>query len=618
VSAATVAEQKKISSPVSAPARSLLPPQRPGFAPPAEDLQPASLQTASAVGYDLGSLAIHPTPERTAAQDCPLPAGPRACPFGGACHLCPLKVQAKLAVGAPDDEYEREADRAAERVMRMPEPFARSGLISPAHEAGTAAAIQPAAGEMMPFVQRPTGGRKKEEPTQPEPSAGIIQRQTDSEEDEYARSSPFCRQIDPYSCIDRGCSQWRRACEPIEPGTMRGCRCVPTERPAQAPVSGEEKEYAQAKRENNRTAPESPSMTMPIPSIREENGRPLDANTRAFMEPRFGYDFGRVRVHTGGRAAGSAQAVHARAYTVGRDIVFDKNQYAPETIRGRQLLAHELTHVVQQGAAGRRRPDIELIGDGKAETDCGGQASLRPNPINPIAVPISRRPVGIAREEDAGVEDADRTAQVECVKRLGGCASTRAGGIPSPEEITEYNSRCRPETGYRGPDVTPSDAECRQGAAPPPPTPTTVYLCSKELESSPVGTHAFFRIGGAGSAHPTLSLEPVDRGGDCYQGQPMRNFPEDFNSTSARCDRTSLALSCLESQYASYPIGHYCALGPNSNTFVGHLARQCGLSNPDPPGWNPGIDDNPPPSGTFAPSPMSTLFWGCSTKECSR
>jgi hypothetical protein len=66
------------------------------------------------------------------------------------------------------------------------------------------------------------------------------------------------------------------------------------------------------------------------------------------MEPRFGQDFSRVRVHADGNAARAAHAVEARAYTVGRDIVFGKGEYAPATVEGKRLIAHELTHVVQQ------------------------------------------------------------------------------------------------------------------------------------------------------------------------------------------------------------------------------------------------------------------------------
>src|SRR5438874_13173701 len=74
------------------------------------------------------------------------------------------------------------------------------------------------------------------------------------------------------------------------------------------------------------------------------SSQPLDSDTRDFMEPRFGHDFSQVRVHADERAAESAQAVDALAYTVGRDVVFGEGQYAPETGEGKRLLAHELTH----------------------------------------------------------------------------------------------------------------------------------------------------------------------------------------------------------------------------------------------------------------------------------
>lgn len=77
-------------------------------------------------------------------------------------------------------------------------------------------------------------------------------------------------------------------------------------------------------------------------------GQPLDPGTRAFMEPRFGYDFSRVRVHTDSAAEQSARDLNANAYTVGHDIVFGAGQFTPGALRGRQLIAHELTHVIQQ------------------------------------------------------------------------------------------------------------------------------------------------------------------------------------------------------------------------------------------------------------------------------
>lgn len=95
-----------------------------------------------------------------------------------------------------------------------------------------------------------------------------------------------------------------------------------------------------------------------VPSIVHEvlrsPGTQLDAGTRKLMEPRFGHDFSQVRVHTDAKAADSAQAVNALAYTVGRDVVFAQGQHMPASSDGRKLLAHELTHVVQQDRAGNR------------------------------------------------------------------------------------------------------------------------------------------------------------------------------------------------------------------------------------------------------------------------
>jgi len=94
--------------------------------------------------------------------------------------------------------------------------------------------------------------------------------------------------------------------------------------------------------------------------------RPLDPEARAYMEPRFGHDFSQVRIHADSAAADSATALAARAYTLGADIVFAEGQYRPGNPDGRRLLAHELAHVVQQGAArpagNARQPVLRAAG----------------------------------------------------------------------------------------------------------------------------------------------------------------------------------------------------------------------------------------------------------------
>ncbi len=103
-------------------------------------------------------------------------------------------------------------------------------------------------------------------------------------------------------------------------------------------------------------------------------GRPIDASTRALMEPRFGRDFSHVHIHADAAAAQSAQAIRAKAYTFGSHIAFAPGHYAPESSEGQRLLAHELAHVVQQEAAGSAPHTIQ-----RAEVDdrsCAGLTDI--------------------------------------------------------------------------------------------------------------------------------------------------------------------------------------------------------------------------------------------------
>ena len=89
-------------------------------------------------------------------------------------------------------------------------------------------------------------------------------------------------------------------------------------------------------------------------------GVPLDTASRAYFEPRFGHDFGNVRIHDGSRANMVAANIRARAFTLGGDVAFAVGEHDPVSERGKRLLAHELTHVVQQSAAapGRATPKM--------------------------------------------------------------------------------------------------------------------------------------------------------------------------------------------------------------------------------------------------------------------
>jgi hypothetical protein len=98
---------------------------------------------------------------------------------------------------------------------------------------------------------------------------------------------------------------------------------------------------------------DSGGMTAPA-NIVPSGGQPLPLATRAHFEERFGHDFAHVRIHTGDQAAANARSINARAFTAGPDVVFGAGTYNPHTAAGQHLLAHELAHIVQQGAQPRR------------------------------------------------------------------------------------------------------------------------------------------------------------------------------------------------------------------------------------------------------------------------
>lgn len=136
------------------------------------------------------------------------------------------------------------------------------------------------------------------------------------------------------------------------------------------PPCGEENikvrgKFIQAKQAGSQTPQTSPGLETQVRSLRG-GGRPLPTPLSSFFEPRFGYDFDQVRIHTGARAVEAARAVNAKAFTIGRDIVFGTGQYKPETAQGTRLLAHELMHVVQQdvGQQGGAQPQIQRQDDG--------------------------------------------------------------------------------------------------------------------------------------------------------------------------------------------------------------------------------------------------------------
>ena len=197
-----------------------------------------------------------------------------------------LGLQRKLTVGAADDRYEQESDRVADEATRMPENTAFSGQQSAVSEDNALLRMKPG----RPFAKGPACGEEEVLQTRPIAISPLVQRQVEEEEEERIQTG----------------------------GEPDGAPSL------------------------------IPSVGSSIASLRG-SGKPLSESERTFFEPRFGHDFSQVRLHTDGQSGTLlAKTVHAKAFTVGRDVFFSQGEYSPGSSEGRGLLAHELTHVIQQ------------------------------------------------------------------------------------------------------------------------------------------------------------------------------------------------------------------------------------------------------------------------------
>ena len=147
--------------------------------------------------------------------------------------------------------------------------------------------------------------------------------------------------------------------------------------------------------------------------INSRGGQPLDPGVRADMEARLGHDFGDVRVHHDARAEESARAVNAHAYTVGPNIVFQRDRYDPSSESGRVTLAHELTHVIQQ----RSGPVDGTAAPGGIRVSDPADRFEREAAANAEQVMSAPAPAAVQRQEDEQEEEQPPTAQGAFVQR---------------------------------------------------------------------------------------------------------------------------------------------------------------------------------------------------------
>jgi outer membrane protein OmpA-like peptidoglycan-associated protein len=214
----------------------------------------------------------------------------------------------------------------------------------------------------------------------------------------------------------RGSPHIQRAYPMFEKDELRRQPIEEEEEELQRQPIEEEEEELQAKATSDHISEVNPGLESHIQSIKG-GGQPLSENNRAYFEPRFGYDFNRVRVHTDTQAAESARGVNARAFTVGQDVVFGAGEYDLSAASGQQLMAHELTHVLQQGAfskgAETTTPIMRVPEAGDSETLAERLNILGSNIPNPIVI---RTPGAIAATvyfgQDNSLLDASNFAAV--------------------------------------------------------------------------------------------------------------------------------------------------------------------------------------------------------------
>ena len=219
-------------------------------------------------------------------------------------------IQAKLSVGKPGDKFEAEAESKADRVMTM--------SISP---------------EESPQIQ-PTGGG----------ISGMNHPRADNEEELQLQSVEEEEIQAKAEELEETDLQAKNEEEELVQ------RQAESEEEILQAQSTEEEEVIQRREMSTRGNQEIPSSFESSLSGTKSAGEPLSGSVRNFMEPRFGADFSNVRVHTGSEAAELSRGINAQAFTHGRDIYFNEGTYDPDSSSGKHLIAHELTHTVQQGS----------------------------------------------------------------------------------------------------------------------------------------------------------------------------------------------------------------------------------------------------------------------------
>ncbi|MBD2136105.1 DUF4157 domain-containing protein [Anabaena sp. FACHB-1237] len=247
-----------------------------------------------------------------------------------------MPVQAKLSIGQPNDKYEQEADQVADKVVQK--------MNSPENNIQKEAAPEEEELQMKSLIQREAAPEEEELQTK-----SLIQREAAPEEEELQTKSLIQREAAPEEEELQMKSLIQREAAPEEEELQMKSLIQREE------IKEEEQPEIQAKGENTKN-PANENFEQSLNSSKG-GGQPLADNVRQPMEKAFGADFSGVKIHTDSKSDQLNQQIQARAFTTGQDVFFRGGEYNPGSTDGQHLLAHELTHVVQQnGGTVQRKP----------------------------------------------------------------------------------------------------------------------------------------------------------------------------------------------------------------------------------------------------------------------
>ncbi len=290
-------------------------------------------------------------------------------------------VQAKLKIGAPNDPAEKEADQMADNVMRMPGAGSKKApaqqqpiQTKPAPEKGPkkppvktpAATEQPKpAAAKLDKVQMKAAPAKEEKPAvkeMPPKDDKVQKKEASPAKDEKVQVNAAPSKEDKIQKKDGGAAKDEKAPANAAPAKedkiQKKESSAKDEKAPMAPAPAKDDKVQKKEAEVQRKGEGTPSSAINDlgEGIRQQSGggHALSDDTKNFMEHRFNADFSNVRIHSGPDASRLSNEAGAKAFTYQNHIFFNQNEYQPGTSGGKQLLAHELTHVVQQGHSVQR------------------------------------------------------------------------------------------------------------------------------------------------------------------------------------------------------------------------------------------------------------------------